>query len=499
MISYLCAWIGRTDLRARSESESIGIGPIANAVSVESYDAIHLLCDFPSSEAKSYVRWLEKHTQDKVVLHQVKLSSPIDFGEIYMAAASLLNSIMGEQVRLTFHLSPGTPAMQSVWMLLGKTLYPARLIQSSEASGIQEAVIPFDISAEFIPALLKHSDQRISAAAQASALATSTFGDIIYRSDVMSRAIEQAKRVATRSITVLLEGESGTGKELFARAIHREGPRAARPFIAINCGAISPELAESELFGHKKGAFTGAHDNRKGCFEQANGGTLFLDEIGDLPLPLQVKLLRTLQESEVTPVGSSLPIKIDVRIIAATNKNLMHEITMGRFREDLFYRLAVGVIKLPPLKDRKGDLGVLIDRLLENLNHEATRHGAPSKRLSPGAKTVAMKHDWPGNVRELLNTLQRAVTWSDEDEIDSRTMSEAILSRFQKSNMPKPIHDIQIGAGMNLQEVVADVARRHIRLAMEKTNNNKTRSAQLLGFNSHQTLTNWMNRYGVSE
>jgi transcriptional regulator with PAS, ATPase and Fis domain len=186
----------------------------------------------------------------------------------------------------------------------------------------------------------------------------------------MDRLIQRARRVAIRNVSVLIEGESGTGKELLARAIHRASPRKDRPFIAVNCGAIPAELVESELFGHEKGAFTGATQQRTGHFEAADGGTLFLDELGELPGPAQVKLLRTLQEGEVVRLGSSKPTKVDVRIIAATNRTLTEEIASGRFREDLFYRLAVAVLKLPPLRERSGDLGVLIDHLLAQVNRE---------------------------------------------------------------------------------------------------------------------------------
>ena len=496
MADYLCAWIGKTDIRAQTESSTIGIGPIANAATHSNYDEIHLLSDFSPIEAKTYIRWLKTQVRSAIHLHAVKLSSPIHFGEIYKAVASVLEPLKRDRANLTFHLSPGTPAMQSVWILLGKTIYPARLIQSSEAAGVQEAVIPFDISAEFIPELLRRSDEQLAESAQGLAAITSGFDDILFRSDAMSKVVGQAQKVAMRSIPVLLEGESGTGKELIARAIHRGSARASKLFVAINCGAISPELAESEFFGHKKGSFTGATDNRKGCFEQAHGGTLFLDEIGDLPILLQVKLLRTLQEGEVTPVGTSSPVKVDVRIVAATNKHLIDEVAAGRFREDLFYRLAVAIIKLPPLRDRAGDLGLLIDRLLETINAKSL--GAQPKRLSPAAKNRLMQHDWPGNVRELLNTLQRAVTWSDGETIDLKAMNDAVLSRAPAVPQPQGIAPLSIGDGLSLENVLADVARSYIERALEQTGNNKTQAAQLLSLGSHQTLTNWMTRYGIT-
>ncbi|MCB0266468.1 MAG: sigma-54 factor interaction domain-containing protein, partial [Calditrichaeota bacterium] len=206
------------------------------------------------------------------------------------------------------------------------------------------------------------------------------FSDIIHRSPVMRRVIERAQKVAPRSVPILIEGESGTGKEMLARAIHRASPRRDNPFIAVNCGAISKELAESEFFGHKKGAFTGADSDRIGYFKAADGGTLFLDEIGELSLELQVKLLRVLQEQQVVRVGTAKAEPVDVRIIAATNRTLADEVVAKRFRDDLFYRIAVALIKLPPLRIRKGDFTLLVDHLLNRFNAESAADPAWEKK-----------------------------------------------------------------------------------------------------------------------
>ena len=212
----------------------------------------------------------------------------------------------------------------------------------------------------------------------------------------------------------MIEGESGTGKELLAKAIANEGVRKEKPFRVINCGAIPSELLESELFGHEKGSFSGAIKDRAGYFEEADKGTLFLDEIGELPLSAQVKLLRVLQECEVARVGSSRPRKVDVRIIAATNRDLAEEVRKGRFREDLFYRLAVVVLKIPSLRQREGDIGLLVDALLRRVNEEcAEEPGYIQKKISAGARNLLLNHPWPGNVRELQNTLRRAAIWSE--------------------------------------------------------------------------------------
>jgi transcriptional regulator with PAS, ATPase and Fis domain len=495
--NLLISWIGRTDLKAAAGDAEAGLGPIAQGIRSGSYDEIYLLSDFPTDESKAYIKWLTSQTVAVIHLCAAKLTSPINFGEIYERVLEVLGTIDRQGAQLTYHLSPGTPAMASVWILVAKTTHPARLIQSSPQSGVQEADIPFDIAAEFIPKLLQQSDERLTSLAQGTPAESAEFSSIIHRSAVMKRVIAQAKRVAIRSIPVLIEGESGTGKELMARAIHKASPRVDKPFVAVNCGAIPPELVESEFFGHKKGAFTGAVVDRKGHFERADGGTIFLDEIGELPKAIQVKLLRTLQESEVTPVGSSEPIKIDIRVIAATNRTLINEVAAGNFREDLFYRLAVAIIKLPPLRDRAGDISLLIDVLLRQVNDAAKDIGIQHKKISVSAKNLMLQHAWPGNIRELLNTLQRAAVWSDDESISLEAIKDAILLSPNALHGGDGILNRTVESGLDLEALMIQVARHYIERALDHTRNNKTQASKLLGFSNYQTFTNWMNRYGV--
>lgn len=494
----LVAWIGRTDIKASSGDPEVGAGPIAQALGAGRYQAIHLLCDFPVGDSKAFLEWITPQTDATIHLHTVKLSSPINFGEIYKRVVEVLDEISKPETLLTFHLSPGTPTMASVWILLAKTIFPARLIQSSTQRGVEEANIPFDITAEFIPQLLQRSDERLSTLAIGAADEDAVFESIIHRSAVMKRVIEQARRVAIRSIPVLIEGESGTGKELMARAIHRASPRDRKPFITVNCGAIPPELVESEFFGHKKGSFTGAAADRKGHFELAHGGTIFLDEIGELPKPIQVKLLRTLQEGEVTPVGASEAKKVDVRVVAATNRKLTDEVASGNFREDLFYRLAVAIIKLPPLREREGDLSLLIDALLKQVNEASAPIGVKPKKISVAAKNFLLHHTWPGNIRELLNTLQRAAVWSDDETIGQEAIRDAILvtpTWYARSD--DGILNRSLDSALPLEDLMAGVARHYLQRALERTKGNKTQAAALLGFRNYQTLTNWMEKYKV--
>ncbi|GLQ16303.1 sigma-54-dependent transcriptional regulator [Maritalea porphyrae] len=277
------------------------------------------------------------------------------------------------------------------------------------------------------------------------------FDDIITKSPIMDRVKELGNKASASNIPVLIEGESGTGKELIARAIQASSKRANKPFVTVNCGAIPPNLVESTLFGHKKGSFTGANTDQKGKFQEADGGTLFLDEIGELPLDMQVKLLRALQEGEVEPIGAAKPEKVDVRIISATNKRLLNLTKEGHFREDLFYRLNVFPIYLPPLRERMDDLDALIAHFIARFSAEEGRH---ISQCTP--KTVAMlkSYDWPGNVRQLENTIYRAVVLASNAVLETEDFPQICASlegadriRHQlaaRPNMAIPVHIDQI-------------------------------------------------------
>ena len=491
----LLAWIGHADLKAAS-GDAGGVGPIANAVQALDFDRLVLLSNYSEGETRAFLKWLGKRTRANVESRMAPLTSPTDFGEIYLAAAQACAEVQRKGVEVTFHLSPGTPAMAAVWILLSKTRFPAQLIESSPRFGVKSVKVPFDIAMDFVPELLREQDARIRSQAVAEPPEAPEFADIIHRSREMSRLIERARRVALHNVPVLIEGESGTGKELLARAIHRASPRRDRKILAVNCGAIPKELVESELFGHEKGAFTGATQLRRGYFEDAHGGTLFLDEVGELPQPAQVKLLRVLQENEFVRVGATQAQKVDVRIIAATNRTLTDEINAGSFREDLFYRLAVAVLKVPALRERTGDLGLLIDRLFALVNEDAAREPTFRKKtLSAGARNVLLGHSWPGNVRELLNTLRRLVIWAEAASISSDDAREAVLpSRGGKTDATL---GRGLGDGFELPALLEEVARHYLERAMKEANGNKTKAAALVGLPSYQTLSNWLERYEV--
>lgn len=493
MSTFLVAWLGFNDIDAAAGKKK-GLGPIGQAVTDRQFDEIHLISNLVPEKTDQYFDWVATQTTAKVVPHQVNLPSgnPTNYRDIHAAATSVVESLIkGRKTppKLVFHLSPGTPAMAATWIILGKTRYQAELIQSSEEGGVETADVPFDISAEFIASADRVLERKIDAKPPE----TATFGDIVCRSPAMLEVVRLAGLAAKRDVSVLIEGESGTGKELLAKAIHGASNRNAKPPRVVNCGAIPRELIESLLFGHAKGSFTGATLDRKGEFELAHGSTLFLDEIGELPLDGQVRLLRVLNDKLVTRVGDEKAKKVDVRIIAATNRDLATEVAEGRFREDLYYRLAVATIKLPPLRDRKGDLTLLIDHLLAKANEELS--GSTPKRLTVGARNALLAHDWPGNVRELDNTLRRLVVWSETESISAKDVEKNLLL------VPRPSYrDIlgrPLGDGFSLEELLDDVSRDYIQRAMEQAGGVKARATELLGMSSYMTLGNWMKRLGV--
>jgi two-component system response regulator HydG len=308
--------------------------------------------------------------------------------------------------------------------------------------------------------------------------------NIVARSESMLRILDTVSRVAPTESTVLITGESGTGKELIAGAIHFNSPRKHGPFIKINCAAVSETLLDSELFGHEKGAFTGAHRRREGKFELANGGTIFLDEVSEMSLLMQAKILRAIQEKEITRVGGDEIIKVDVRVIAATNKDLETEIQQGRFREDLFWRLNVVSINIPPLRERRDDIPLLADHFLKMF---ASKNNKQIKGFTPKAMDRIIRYMWPGNVRQLMNAIESAVVLSQSPYIDENDLP---LPMQEKIPSKKEIYEL---GNMTLEEVEKMVILRTLRL----TGGNKSETARKLGI-TRKTLNEKLKRYGYT-
>lgn len=315
---------------------------------------------------------------------------------------------------------------------------------------------------------------------------TYELGNIFYRSSKMQELLRILPRIAESNSNVLITGESGTGKEFFATALHNLSPRRENNFVAINCASLPEGLLESELFGHMKGSFTGAVSNKQGLFEVADRGTLFLDEIGDMPLSLQAKLLRVIENSTFRRLGGTTDIKVDVRLIAATNKNLNEEIKSGRFREDLFYRLNVIPVHLPPLRERREDIPLLIEYFFK-------KYSKTPKKVSPEAMKVLINSPWKGNIRELENVIERLVLMTDQEEITISDIPIDIVSTpTEVTGLPelKP-------EGIELDRIIEEIEKRYITEALRLSGGNKTEAAKLLNI-TFRSLRHRLHKYGIN-
>ena len=518
----LFSWIGHADLRAMAaglppdqrQDVLMGLkpptplagqtGPLKCLLDAEPFDEIHLLTDHGASKDRPYVKWLG----GSPTLHAVKLADPTDYAEVFRTVDAVLASVVNvprqDRLDLCFHLSPGTPAMTAIWLLLGKSKYrPATFFQTHDGKAWVTRV-PFDLVVDFVPQVLRDADAKLQALAGQSPQEVRGFESIAGDGRAIRVAVGRARRAARRDVSVLILGESGTGKEMFAKAIHEASPRRDKPFVAMNCAALSRELLESELFGHKKGAFTGAAENRDGAFKEADGGTLFLDEIGECEPAMQAKLLRVLQPPDHDPchrvfyrVGESRPITSNVRVIAATNRDLFDATSGHRFRADLYYRVAVISIKLPPLRERRDDIPLVVDSLLDriNRNFETQEPGFKHKSVSGSALEFVKKYPWPGNVRQLFNTMMQAAVMTDEDVVERRDLADAVADFPGKPTID--LLELPLGDGFSLGQHLEEIQRHYLRRAMDEAGGVKKRAAELLGYRNYQTLAAQLDRLAV--
>lgn len=521
----LLQWIGHSDLRALAAAlpptrsrrilDRIGgepskdgdLGPTKTLLAAHKFDEIRLLSNYEPEWNRWFQAWLGLPTQ----LSEVELAKPTDYSAIFkicdQGLAELKKGKEWADTKLYLHLSPGTPAMSAVWLLLGKTRYPATFYETSRDGKSWITDVPFELI-DVIPEVLRNPDAYLQHLASEAPGEIEGFEDIVGDSRAIRDAVGRAKRAAVRSVSVLLLGESGTGKEMFAQAIHNAGPRRGKPFKAINCAALSRTLLESELFGHCKGAFTGAERDRKGAFEVADGGTLFLDEIGECDLETQAKLLRVLQPitgegpaiRKVCRLGEEKDRKVDVRIVVATNRDLHQQILRGAFREDLFYRFAAVTITLPPLRDRKSDIVRLAEHLLGQLNRqfEAEEHSYQHKSLSASAMAFVKSHAWPGNVRQLYNALIQAAVLTDGDTIERRDLAAASGELPEAGGAPTASLHRPLGDGFDIEEHLNSVHRWYLQRAMEEAGGVKAQAARLLGMKNYQTLDAQLKRLHVN-
>jgi DNA-binding NtrC family response regulator len=487
----LISWIGQRDLDAVLED---GDGPVLATMRRLLPDRTYLLFNYAPAKVEPYLAWLRPRSDGEIEARHAELRSPVDYSDIYRAAESLLTEIWQAhpQARRSILISPGTPAMQAVWILLGKTRYLADFVQASPEQGVQAVQLPFAISAEFEPSETAAASRQLRALVAADVPEAAGFERIVTGHPRLLELKRRAAALARFDVPVLILGESGTGKELFARAIHNFSGRCKRPFVALNCGAIPPELIDSTLFGHVKGAFTGAVRDAPGVFAQADGGTLFLDELGELTAAAQVRLLRVLQEGRIIPVGSHQEHRVDVRLMCATHRDLQADIAERRFREDLYYRVAVGVFELPPLRERHGDIHRLADHFLAEIGLQLGFEHPAS--LTPSARNLLLRHHWPGNVRELRAVLLRAALWATDDRIDAPDIEGALLLRrpAQAEVLSRPLGD-----GFDLDALLHEVERHYLERAVQAAEGSKTKASALLGFRSHQVLTTRLRNRGL--
>ncbi|MGE4499536.1 MAG: sigma-54 interaction domain-containing protein [Hydrogenovibrio sp.] len=490
MSKVVLSWVGETDLRLFENNENIG--PVIGFLQQEdrSGQNCFLLFNYDYERVRPFLDYLDNSFPELVIQPvAANVSDPTSYAEIYPLVFQLLTQIKEtpdlQNHQLNILLSPGTPTMQAVWVLLAKTQFPA-VCWSGFKGEYSIVELPFKIELEYLASASQNSDQSLQNAFENERIHKS-FANIIGESEVMQEQVRKAKKLSQRNVPALILGPTGSGKEVFAQAIHHASPQNQGEFVAINCGALPQELAESILFGHVKGAFTGAVANQTGLIKQADKGTLFLDEIGELSLDLQVKLLRVLQEKTYRPIGGRKDESSNFRLIAATHRNLLDKVVEGCFREDLFYRIAIGVIKLPALNERGDDLELLTQHLLKQINQElADQPGYQSKKLHTSVKKVIKNHAWQGNVRELRATILRVCAWSDNKEITAEEFSDAIIQRQTKTEQ---LLQEDISQGIDLEEKINQLQTHYILKAKALTGNQITKMAKLLGFKNHQTLT----------
>ena len=383
----------------------------------------------------------------------------------------------------------GHPATVIVMSAYGNTDMAIEAIQHGAYDYVQKPFKPEEIVLALRKAEERENLRRENRALREEIRKENRFEDILAKSAPMLAIFRTIEKIADYKTTVLVTGESGVGKELVARALHQRGSRAGARFVAVNCGAIPENLLESELFGHKKGAFTDASSDRSGLFEEANGGTLFLDEIGELPLALQVKLLRVLEDERIRRLGDTRDIQVDVRIVAATHRDLLAETKAGRFREDLFYRLNVLHIAIPPLRQRREDIPLLIDHFVQRNN---SRLRTEVEGLDAEARRLLYEYSWPGNVRELENTIERAMVLCETNRITSQDLPERVREARDPVQM-------QLASGeLSVKKTMRVIEETLIRRALQKTKGNRTRAAEVLEI-SHRALLYKIKDYHITD
>jgi DNA-binding NtrC family response regulator len=491
--SLLLSFVGNRDPYVEHSED---FGPVLSLLQARSFDRVILFCTGPE--------YLERAKMVEEVCRGfgcaasfrseiLELVSPIDYEEILGKLLHLLAALRSELqgAGLSVLLDPGTPQMQTAWFLLTKSgMLDARLLQGipPRFAGGTYKVREVNLRSHMFPMMsMRAADIMVGAeaAVRYDRVPEPLEEDehIVGRDPQFLEVLEKARRVAAYDISVLIQGETGTGKGLLARLIHEKSSRAGGPFVSLNCSAIGFSLAESELFGHLKGAFTGAEHNRPGRFRTAEGGTLFLDEIGDLPAEIQPKLLRALEEKLILPVGADAELKVNVRILAATNQDLPRRIEQGRFRRDLYERLAQFTLRLPPLRERRTDIPLLIRRFLRDWNRDYQE----SKEVSEQAMRYLLDYPWPGNVRELANSVTAmcgSCTPGLSKPIPLELLPVAILEHFRRPGSTPKLTLSLPESGLDLKALLYQVERHFYQQALKRAQGHREKAAGLLGLNA---------------
>ncbi|MEI8171880.1 MAG: RNA repair transcriptional activator RtcR family protein [Deltaproteobacteria bacterium] len=445
----------------------------------------------------------------------IDISDPTDYENLFLHMNRLCQDIMGkhknEQPSYWIATASGTPQMQTIWFLLSRSgLVPATLLKITpprflrpRQKAVSEIHLPLDNFPLISSPALENLDYVVTLLRKEQLEAerddiVREFSDLrmIGKSPALEKVIDVVRAASRYDSAVIIQGETGTGKELIARAVHFNSARKTEPFIVVNCAAIPETLVESELFGHEKGAFTGAIQQKKGKFELANKGTIFLDEIGDMPLPAQAKILRVLQDYEITRVGGLNPIKTDVRVIAATNRDLAGFVTAGKFREDLYYRLKVIDIQMPPLRDRKEDIPFLVEHFLNNHNHRYRQ----KKQLSREAMKQILDYAWPGNIRELENAMERAFVISKGNVIrDADLPPETSPSFLSSKDTPStPFRQTSVPPeGLDIDAYLHDLEKSCYEEAIKMKDGNREAAARLLKIKPHTFRKRAKEKFGM--
>ncbi|MEM0514261.1 sigma-54 dependent transcriptional regulator [Pseudoalteromonas sp. YIC-827] len=496
-LNTLLTWLGNKDLENMETEQSAAIVALA-IKSPKPFDKIVILSNHQEAKWDRYERFLSKRLatigrpHENISINKVSIMSPIDYPSIAKVTKHWVDRLSEEASTLSINLTSGTPAMASLSVLIGKAKTNVSFVQTSPSNELLEVDIPLDFANEY-----RYSASReIASNAASKPKSEKAFSDINANSMPMKLTVDKAKKIAASEVPALILGETGTGKELMANAIHKGSLRADKPLRVVNCGALAENLVDSTLFGHTKGAFTGAEKEHAGLFEQANGGTLFLDEVGELKPDIQVKLLRALQQGEITRLGDNKTIQVDVRIIAATHQNLTQLIEQGSFREDLFYRLAVGIIEMPPLRERLDDLPDIVDQLAQQINQSGAKHPEyKGKIISKSGINFILSQPWKGNIRELWSTLNRAFLWSETQQVDENDLMAAMINR-QASAQSEEV-SLSYSDKVDIVQLTEKYQKKYVEAALKASGNVKKHATEMLGLKDHQTLTNWMKRLGI--